>query len=215
MRRVGRDGKHDPLGRASAVRPGRVVAPSLTRLALRVPDPGLGVAADTAVPDSYGNTCGSLVGWATVSARDGPVCAEIKPAEWVCCPTQAAPAADPCPVCPDGPAADMAAVLVPGAKGLDCAFLVAYAKTIVKGTQQCAEMFPASVEGFCCPTPAAVSTATGATAAVITTSTATGATAAVITTTAATVAAPATTTATVAVTTGVPEGFDVTDQNSG
>merc|ERR1712194_946827 len=77
------------------------------------------------------------------------------------------------------------------------------------------EMFPASVEGFCCPTPAAVSTATGATAAVITTSTATGATAAVITTTAATVAAPATTTATVAVTTGVPEGFDVTDQNSG
>jgi hypothetical protein len=133
VRRAGRGGEHSPHSRAPAVRPGRVGVPSLTRLALRVPDPGLD-DADTVVPDSDGRTCGFIAGYASVITPDDPICAEIEPAEWVCCPAAAA---------------------------------------------------------------------------------ATGATAAVITTTAATVAAPATTTATVAATTGVPEGFDVTDQNSG
>ena len=95
-----------------------------------------------------GKTCGGLLDDALSASASSVGCQLMKDAQLTCCPT---PAANPCPVCPDGITVDETTAV--GSAGKTCADLLVDKMNAEESGDTCAGMF--EVAGpVCCPPPA-------------------------------------------------------------
>eukprot|EP00579_Thalassiosira_antarctica_P011605 CAMPEP_0201924994 /NCGR_PEP_ID=MMETSP0903-20130614/13937_1 /ASSEMBLY_ACC=CAM_ASM_000552 /TAXON_ID=420261 /ORGANISM="Thalassiosira antarctica, Strain CCMP982" /LENGTH=315 /DNA_ID=CAMNT_0048462595 /DNA_START=99 /DNA_END=1046 /DNA_ORIENTATION=+ len=105
---------------------------------------------DFAIPDSGGQTCGSIAEFASSLEKETEDCVNILGLEFVCCSPEVT---NPCSVCPDGATAGDDFTLDSDSEdSVTCGQMIEYAKMIETGTDMCAGLQGA--EMVCCPSPA-------------------------------------------------------------
>jgi hypothetical protein len=127
-------------------------SPSANATALdscRVCPGGITAPDDERIGD--GKTCGGLLDDALSASASSVGCQLMKDAQLTCCPT---PAANPCPVCPDGITVDETTAV--GSAGKTCADLLVDKMNAEESGDTCSGMF--EVAGpVCCPPATATS----------------------------------------------------------
>ena len=85
--------------------------------------------------------------WAAAFESDSATCAEVKPSQFECCPSEAEPLVDDfCDVCPNGLSVATDTVAVDGST---CGDIIIYGKTLNSTDANCTAILP--VSQVCCP----------------------------------------------------------------